>query len=251
MMAKAYRQDLDRAMDHALKHNQTFTPGQAELPSSPYRHPDTACIGTLVAISPLELVPVTAPWVRPTLDFLLEHNLRRGLFFQKIVHTGLNPYLTVQLARALLVIGDPRWLELAQNLAASATATGTWPEAIHPKGLGGCMGDGDHGWSAAEYINLVREALVMEHGNTLRLGAGLTADWAMKGVWVRHAPTYFGEVSWSLSPAATGLRLEWEITPHGLSGAFRTEFMMPKKEGGFAVTELDGLQGSAELEGLV
>lgn len=245
-MARAYRRDIERAMAHALERNESFTPGKSVLPSSPYRHPDTACIGTLAAISPLDLIPADAPWVRPTLDFLLEHNLRHGLFFQKIVHTGLNPYLTVQLARALLVSGDPRWLDLAKNLAASATDTGTWPEAIHPKDLGGCMGDGDHGWSAAEFINLLREALVMEVGNTLRLGAGLTAAWVRQGVWVRNAPTGFGEVTWSLTPTAEGPKLEWTVTPHGLAGEFRIEVRVPTADGSRLV-ELEGLSGTRLL----
>ncbi|MBN8218310.1 MAG: hypothetical protein J0L75_16825 [Spirochaetes bacterium] len=228
-----YGRDLGKAVDRALTSNDPFTPGQRVLPSSPYRHPDTACIGTLVALSPLDLLEPETPWVRPTIDYLLKSNLREGLFFQKIVHTGLNPYLTVQLARALLVCGDRRWLDLAQRLAESATPTGTWPEAIHPRKTGGCMGDGDHGWSAAEYVNLLRHALVTERGQTLRLGCGIEASWIDSGepVEVRDAPTLFGRLSYRLAKQGQALRLRWELVPHALAGDCRLEISLPGEAG--------------------
>ena len=37
---------------------------------------------------------------------------------------------------------DPRYLELMDTVASLASPTGQWPEAIHPRTLGGCMGDG-------------------------------------------------------------------------------------------------------------
>ena len=40
--------------------------------------------------------------------------------------------------------------------------TWTWPEAIHPRLDGGCMGDGHHGWAAAELLTFVRDLLVRE-----------------------------------------------------------------------------------------
>jgi hypothetical protein len=228
-----YGSDLGKAIDRALTINDSFTPGERVLPSSPYRHPDTACIGTLVALSPLELLEPTTPWVLPTIDFLYKNNLREGLFFQKIVHTGLNPYLTVQLARALLACGDPRWLELARRLAESATPTGTWPEAMHPRFIGGCMGDGDHGWSAAEYVNLMRQALVMEWGSTLRLGCGIEPSWIESGdpIELKDAPTLFGRVSYRLLKQSDKLRFKWDLVPHALAGDYRMELSLPDGEG--------------------
>ena len=83
-------------------------------------------------------------------------------FFQGISHTGLGTYLTMQLAFVELRAGDRRALDRLSWLLGAATPTWTWPEAIHPQLGGGCMGDGHHGWAAAEFLSFVRAMLVRE-----------------------------------------------------------------------------------------
>jgi hypothetical protein len=163
--ADAYRADL---RTHAAR----LTPRHAGLlPSSPYRQPDAACIGTLAALGPLdlELGPEAAQWARANVEFLLDHWVRNDLFHQPIIHTGGNAYLTAQLARAMQCLGDARWLGLLAGILAHASPTWTWPEAIHPHTGGGCMGDGDHGWPCAEVLSLVRQALVREQAGVVLL----------------------------------------------------------------------------------
>lgn len=200
-----YQTDLHQAMNLALEKSRSNI-----LPSSPYRKPDSACIGNMAAASPLSIVPLDTPWLEATANYLYEKNLRHGLFFQKIIHTGLNPYLSVQLARVLLQKEDPRFYAILERLTALATSTGTWPEAIHPKLTGGCMGDGDHGWSAAEFINLIREMFVWENGTELVLGQGIPPQWMESGkpIWIDLAPTLWGMVSFRLTPKTPG---KWEM----------------------------------------
>ena len=203
-----YREDLRR-------HVAGLTARHAGLlPSSPYRAPDAACIGTLAALGPLDLRlgPETGAWARANVAFLVQHWVRAGLFYQPIIHTGGNAYLTAQLARAMQCLGDARWLELLEGILAHASPAWTWPEAIHPHTGGGCMGDGDHGWPCAEVLALVRLALVREQaGSLLLLPNAPEAWWAEGPLALSEAPTPAGWVSFSLVPAGAGGHvLTWE-----------------------------------------
>jgi hypothetical protein len=215
--ANAYRADLRSHIARlTMRHN-------GLLPSSPYRHPDAACIGTLVALSPLDLDlgPETPLWARANADFLVDHWVRKGIFFQPIVHTGGNAYLTAQLARALQCLGDARWLGLLDGILAHASPARTWPEAIHPRTGGGCMGDGDHGWACADVLALVRQALVREQAGCLLLLPNTPQAWWAKGpLSLTEAPTPAGRLTFSLVPEGDGSHaLSWELQ--------RTAFQLP------------------------
>ncbi len=202
------------------------------LPSSPYRHPDAACIGTLVALSPLdlELAFYPAPWLRANADYLLEHWVFHQLFFQPIIHTGGNAYLTAQLARALQCLGDKRWLDLLEGILAHASPTWTWPEAIHPRTGGGCMGDGDHGWACAEVLSLVRLALVREQAGTILLLPNAPLSWWADGTLsLAEAPTSAGSVTFSLRPdGQQRYLLTWELHRSPLQAPWPLIFVVPE-----------------------
>jgi len=207
-LAEGYQERLAQVMGEACQSN----PEQG-LPCSIYRPLDTAAIGTLVSLWPLDLFSPFDPWVGPTLDYLWENNLRDGLFYQKIIHTGLNVYLSAQLAEAFLARGDQRaWVILASILAHGGP-THVWPEAIHPQAHGGCMGDGDHGWAAAEFVNLVRNLLVKEQENELLLGLGIRSEWLEPGkrIELQDAPTDFGILSYELIGSIEHLEIKWEL----------------------------------------
>ncbi|MBF0220273.1 MAG: hypothetical protein HQL49_12215 [Gammaproteobacteria bacterium] len=190
------------------------------LSCSPYRRMDSAAIGNLIALVPLNLYPLDAPWVAATLDYLYENNVIQGLFYQKIIHTGLNIYLTVQLARVLQLRQDERWEVMFEAIMAHATPTLTWPEAIHPRTGGGCMGDGDHGWATAEVLVLMRSALVCEQGQALWLGVGIPERWYREDLHlaVNSAATLFGLLSFQLTQCAGELILTWQLQPHEICG---------------------------------
>ena len=94
-----------------------------------------------------------------------------------MIHSGINAYLTLDIAQTLLRAGDPRYRELIETVAGLASPTGQWPEAIHPHTGGGCMGDGQHGWAAAEWVMMIRNCFVREEGDRLIIGSGLFAEW--------------------------------------------------------------------------
>ena len=130
------------------------------MPASPYRRMDTGAIGSLVASYPLRVFEPDDLRVLDTADFLMENCLVHGGFFHDMTHSGINPYLTLHLAQVLLRAGDPRYFGLMTAVAELASPTGQWPESIHPNTGGGCMGDGQHVWAAAEWVLMIRNCFV-------------------------------------------------------------------------------------------
>ncbi len=135
------------------------------IPASPHRRMDSGAIGSLVADYPLQLFSPGDPWITNTADYLCENHLQSGGFFQNMIHSGINAYLTIHLAQVRLRAGDSAdaW-SLIDAVIALASPTGQWPEAIHPLTFGGCMGDGQHIWAAAEWLMMVRNLFVREEG---------------------------------------------------------------------------------------
>lgn len=203
------------------------------LPCSPYRRMDSAAIGNLVALDPLDLFETNESWLRPTVDALWKDNTQNGMFFQEIIHTGLNAYLTAQLARASLALGDARWEIALQAIMNHASPTWCWPEAIHPLTKGGCMGDGDHGWAAAEFLALVRATLVRVASAKLYLGSGVPKSWwiAGKRMAVKGAVTRYGTVDWSVEVREGEAELRWNIQRNRLQRKVPVYFMLPQRMG--------------------
>jgi hypothetical protein len=147
------------------------------IPASPYRRMDAGAVGSLVADYPLQLFPPAAPQIMATLNLLVDRCFHSGGFFQDIIHSGINAYLTLDIAQTMLRAGDARYRDLIEAVARLASPTGQWPEAIHPQTGGGCMGDGQHGWAAAEWVMMMRNMFVREEGNRLIVGSGLFEEW--------------------------------------------------------------------------
>jgi hypothetical protein len=174
---------------------------QGGFPASPYRRMDAGAIGSLVADYPLQLYPPGEARIMATVETILRTYFHKGGFFQDIIHSGINAYLTLDVAQTLLRAGDARYAELVQTVAGLASATGQWPEAIHPQTMGGCMGDGQHGWAAAEWIMMVRNCFVREEHDRLIVGSGLFREWFEQDEELQFGPTPtpFGPVTIRIS----------------------------------------------------
>ena len=186
------------------------------MPAAPTRRLDAGAIGSLATGYPLQLCPADDPRLLDTTAFLLENCMFRGGFFQDMIHAGINPYLTLHLAQVLLRAGDPRYLELLDAVVALASPTGQWPEAIHPRTGGGCMGDGQHAWAAAEWVMMVRHCFLREEGDNLILCQGVPARWLEgdAGVSFGPAPTTFGTLTLELIPAGSQVKVAWDALWH-------------------------------------
>ncbi len=203
--------DLARAIDQSLQ-RVAGRLGQAAMPASPYRRVDAGAIGSLAAGYPLRIFAADDPRLMATVDFLLHTSFIDDGFFHDVVHSGLNPYLTLQVAQVLLRAGDARFLDLMDRVAALATPTGQWPEAIHPRTGGGCMGDGQHVWASAEWLLMVRNCFVREEEDRLILASGLRPAWltGAEALSFGTAPTRWGPLSLRIERAGGTVSVSWE-----------------------------------------
>jgi hypothetical protein len=152
-----------------------------------------------------------------TAEFLLERCCIDGAFFQDMIHSGLNAYLTLHLAQVLLRAGDPRHFDLLNRVCDLASPTGQWPEAVHPRTGGGCMGDGQHGWAAAEWVMMMRSLFMREEDDRLVFGSGIPAEWLDAGGPLRCGPTAtpYGPVEVNVRPGPGRVTVDWEAEWRG------------------------------------
>lgn len=206
--ARAFERDIFRSIARIDMHR-----SKGGIPASPYRRMDAGAIGSMVADYPLQLTPQGDERIRITAEFLLANCFHQGAFFQDMIHSGMNIYLTLDLAQTLLRNGDHRYRELIRTVADLASSTGQWPEAIHPLTHGGCMGDGQHGWAAAEWVMMVRNLFVREEGRSLVVGSGIFPQWLVAGKPLQFgpAPTVFGSVELQFTSTNDTVSLELKI----------------------------------------
>jgi len=159
------------------------------IPASPYRRMDSGAVGSLVADYPLQLVGPDDQSTIETARFLVKNCFVKGAFFQDMIHSGINPYLTLAIAQTLLRRDDPGFRGMVTKIAEMATDTGQWPEAIHPLTGGGCMGDGQHGWAAAEWVMMLRNMFIREEPDGLVLGSGILPEWLDARSTLHFGPT--------------------------------------------------------------
>ncbi len=209
---RAEAEDLAQCIDRAQA-NDARRLGAALLPASPLRRMDAGAIGSVVGGYPLQQRPANDAALLATVDYLLAAHRVGGGFFQEMIHAGINAYLTLHLAQILMRAGDDRGLALIEAVADLASPTGQWPEAIHPHTRGGCMGDGQHVWAAAEWVSVMRNAFCREEDRGLVLGAGVLPRWLAAGETLSFGPTptVYGAVSVTITPESGGCQVEWRI----------------------------------------
>ena len=212
--AEALAEEFARSIRESIG---AIPPARAKgaIPAAPGRRMDAGAIGSMVADYPLQLDPPGESRLMKTADFLIDHCFHQGGFFQEMIHSGINAYLTLDLAQTLLRAGDPRFADLIRRVAELASPTGQWPEAIHPRTLGGCMGDGQHGWAAGEWLMMMRNCFVREEAHELILGSGILPEWLAAGSELRFGPTLtaWGPVSVRLLDSRLHLEATWRGKP--------------------------------------
>jgi len=193
--------------------------GRAVMPAGPYRRIDSGMIGSVAALYPLRVLDPFDPLVENTLESLHESCMYENGFFQDMIHAGINCYLTLHIAHCHLFRRETRAWPMIKYMLGKAMPTGTWPEAIHPKTDGGCMGDGMHMWAAADWLLTLRDLLLFEDGENLVLTPAPLEEWCEWGsrVEVQDAPTHFGPVSFRIEGRESEVVLEiagnWRHSP--------------------------------------
>jgi hypothetical protein len=190
------------------------------IPASPKRRMDSGAVGNLVADYPLQLFAPGDERILRTANYLRDHSSHNGGFFQNMIHSGINAYLTLHLAQVRLRAGehDTAW-SLIDTVVALASPTGQWPEAIHPNTLGGCMGDGQHMWAACELAMMLRNCFVREEtqrfastqSTRLVIASGLRPEWWREaGAMLGPTLTPFGPVTVRITPTDEGASVRVE-----------------------------------------
>lgn len=176
------------------------------IPASPKRRMDSGAVGSLVADYPLQIFPAGDARILKTADYLRDHSSFAGGFFQHMIHSGINAYLTLHLAQVRLRAGqvEEAW-QLIDCVAGLASPTGQWPEAIHPRTGGGCMGDGQHIWAAAEWALMLRNCFVREEEGRLVIGSGVKPEWwQTNGAVFGPTLTPWGKATVRITPSTHG-----------------------------------------------
>jgi hypothetical protein len=77
------------------------------------------------------------------------------------------------------------------------------------------MGDGDHGWAAAEFCNVLRQTIVLEDSTGLTLFQGIQSEWLKNGgvTSIHNAPTLHGRLTASLENDSNGIWARWNLEP--------------------------------------
>jgi hypothetical protein len=215
-LLQEYRNDIETAIQRVQRKFNL-----KEIPASPNRGVDCGMIGSCCFWYPLQLLPPDDSRMMATLDTLVDRFNVKGMFFQDFVHSGMNPYLTLQIAQAWLYGGDrEKFWELLTTVLSHTTPTLNFPEAIHPATGGGSMGDGHHGWASAEILHSFRDAFVQERWKTgdephdLVLCPGIPSEWFRQDASfaVRNAPIPEGMISIEAEsgPRETTMRIAFD-----------------------------------------
>ncbi len=209
---KGYLTDLEEAIEKSLKLIRDKT-NKNMVPASYSRRMDSSAIGSLVAGYPLQLWGPEDKRLLDTVEYLMKNCFYQGAFFHDMSHSGLNPYLTLAIAQVLLRAGDSRFRDVIDSVAQIASPTGVWPEAVHPKTKGGCMGDGQHLWAAAEWIAIIRNCFIREEKEEgkLILCSGIYPDWYQgdEPIYIKDALTVFGKISLEIIPDKK-IKIKWQ-----------------------------------------
>jgi hypothetical protein len=199
--------------------------GEKLIPATPDRNFDESAIGSISSIYPLELFDDRLHHLSNTLRKLEAEYVDEKGFFHPVIHSGYNPYLTLQIAHSFFILGEAAkaW-EVAETIFRQATPPYSLPEAIHPHTGGGTMGDGHHGWAAAEIVLFLRSCMVREENAVISLFKGNINRLVQMGkdVKLKNVPTSFGEISCSLSftgETSAVIHFEGDFTGESLPAA--------------------------------
>lgn len=166
--------------------------------------------GNLLSITPRPQLPLNDPRIKDTLK-AVRAKYQEGITTYSRPDQGqfLHHYLTIKNTLTSIVINDQENAvrELYAELLHTTSTQEGFEYAIRPWGDRNFRGNlTPHGWFAAEYRTMLRSMLVRETDTDLHLLSVVSPEWtgAGKHIRVQNVPTYFGEISFTLSmPNAT------------------------------------------------
>lgn len=184
------------------------------LPGDPF-NPGARIWGSLAALYPCEFLDPQDPMMTATLERMEQHS-REGLYTfvgEPNKDKKMWTYITTDWAMCYLVRNElGKFHRLFNGYVDHASPTNAWIEEIWIKSRIG-TGDMPHGWAAADYVLLLRQAFVWEVDNRLHLCWGISPDWLPEEgmLIVKDAPTQFGTLAFQLKRASSSLALRYNL----------------------------------------
>lgn len=209
-----FRADIDASLAMAATRL-----GRQAMPASPYRQLDAGMIGSLVTAYPLRLFDSKDARIVDTIAALKENAWMEDAYFNHVGHAALGTYLSLHVAQCLLMQRNADAWKIINWVLRHASPTFAWAEAIHPGTRRGGMGDGHHGWAAADFVLAVRNTLLVEEEDHLVITPILPQDWVLENniIKVEKAATYFGDVNFTIAfgerTATLVVRSDWRAVP--------------------------------------
>lgn len=164
-------------------------------PAALGRKKDAGMIGSIICIYPLALQEFFNQKMVNTLEIIEKEYFYEKGFYQENIHSGINPYLTLEMAESFLYMGYyEKSLEIFDHLMKRLSVGDTFPEALHPATNGGCMGDGFHGWAFAESFIFLRNIFISEIRENIIFFSGLPEPWLRKKMVLENVYTRVGKL---------------------------------------------------------
>ena len=197
-----YHQDLFQLLGELARTNGGFIP--ACLDTNAYDW------GNLLTLYPHELLPPMDPLVTGTLNHALTHYGEGIMCYGP--NSVLHQYLTMNDTQAWIARGqqEPALRELYSILIHTSSTQAGWecgPPPWTTRDFGGDLAP--HNWFAADFIAVLRDMLISEHGDTLDLLSVLSPAWTGPGqtLWMTNAPTEFGPMNFKATFTSQGMEL--------------------------------------------
>lgn len=182
------------------------------IPATPFQPVSEFDIwGSMAALYPARVLEPHDPMISRTLELMLGHAQEDSYTY--FVKNKIWTYITADWAMCHLLRDEiDVFQRLFDGYVAHASATNAWIEEFFIDSRIG-TGDMPHGWAAAQYVHLHRNALIFEDDDVLHLCWGAREKWVENGIRVTRAPTHFGSVSFDLRREGPTLVVDYRLTP--------------------------------------
>ena len=183
------------------------------IPADPY-DPSLDINGDIAAVYPTAFLDARDPMAANSLSRIAYHS-RESLYtwFKTLNNGDMWTYMTADWAMCYLLRDQlPMFYKLFRAYVDHAAPTNNWSECIYSDSRLG-TGDTPHGWAAAAFVLLYRNALIYELGDDLELCWGVFPEWLPSGGHIRakSAPTRFGMIDFELRRSGSIITFEHRL----------------------------------------
>ena len=232
-----YKSDLENSIKNVQQNSSTKC-----IPASPTRDLDYGMIGSVCGTYPLQIFGANDSSILNSLDYIYNNFTIENLFYQNFIHSGLNIYLSLQIAHSFLLSGErEKFWSILQSVNHHASPTYNFPEAIHTQTNGGVMGDGHHGWAAAEILLAYRDAFVFEeniyskNNSKIILLQGVPKNWFKENnhFYIRNTNLICGKMSLEIKVQNSEIFLRIDFESNNLINLGKMILSLPFNLGEF------------------